>query len=458
MRHQSDPAGAPRAALQSMGCRLNHAETAVLRRRLEDAGYRIVPWGETAELCVLNSCTVTLQSDAKARQALRAVRRRYPAARLALVGCYAQVDGERLAGERLADVVVGNAEKLRLVEHLDGVAAGGPPRVVRPRIGRAPFRLPAHASEAAGTRAHLKVQDGCSFGCGFCIIPRARGGSRPRAFGDLLGEAETLAAAGVQELVLTGVNVGTYDEGGRTLVDVVDALAGLPGPPRLRISSIEPTTVDEGLLERMGDRAHPLAPFLHLPLQSGSACILAAMRRKYGPGDYRAFAGAALARAPELCLGTDVMVGHPGEDAGAFAETEAFLDSLPFAYFHVFPYSPRPGTPAAARAGQVPAPDRQARAARLRGRSAAAQAVYQQRFVGTEREVLFEQPKSARLAAGYTDNYLRVEVHVPDAAEAAALRNRRLPVRLEAAGTGVHPVMRGRLAAGDEPWPVPGAG
>ncbi|MCH9045325.1 MAG: tRNA (N(6)-L-threonylcarbamoyladenosine(37)-C(2))-methylthiotransferase MtaB [SAR324 cluster bacterium] len=443
----------PRASLHALGCRLNIAETDHIRRQLEADGYEIVPWGAPADVCVLNTCTVTAQAGAKSRQALRAVRRRNPQAILAVTGCYAQTDTERLAALGLADVVVGNGEKLNLPHHLQPTPPlpGGArvTRIVAPRIPRGPFAVAGFdggtlVTSGSGTRAHLKVQDGCDFMCTFCIIPTARGRARPRAFDNLMAEAETLACAGVRELVLTGVNPGTYAHGGRGLDGVVDALNEVPGLARIRISSIEPTTVACGLLERMADPAHRLVPFLHLPLQSGSARILTAMRRRYGPGAYRAFAEQALGAVPGLCLGTDVMVGFPGEDDAAFGETCALLEALPFAYLHVFPYSERAGTPAPRLPGNVPAPIRQRRAALLRALGDVKRRTFHRRFLGGTLPVLFEQPKHPGLAQGYTENYIRVEAA---AADAEALRNQIRPVRLLEAGTAkVAGVLVGEIA------------
>ena len=453
------PADRPRAALHSLGCRLNRAETALLERRLEAAGYRIVPWGEEAEVCVLNSCTVTGQSDAKSRQALGAIRRRYPRAKLAVVGCYAQVAAGDLAASGLADLIVGSAEKLNVADYLPALAGAREPLVVRPPIPRSPFSIGTEFAEGAAgemTRAHLKVQDGCDFMCSFCIIPLARGRARARRLDDLLREAEGLAAPRVREIVLTGVNLGTYAEGERTLLSVVDALNGLSGSTglaRIRISSIEPTTVEPGLLERMADPAHRLVPFLHLPLQSGSPRILAAMRRRYSAGEYRAFAEAALERVPGLCLGTDVMAGFPGEDEAAFGETVALLEALPFAYFHVFPYSERAGMPATRLPGQVDPADKQRRAAQLRELSDRKRLAYQSGFVGQTLDVLFERPKAPGIAQGYTANYLRVEVPCPDA---AAQRNAIHPVRLTRIGDSARPgVMGGEWVPVAQALPLP---
>lgn len=419
-----------RAALLSLGCRLNHAETQAIRGRLEAAGYEIVEWGGEADVMVLNSCTVTAQADAKSRHALRAARRENPAARLAVVGCYAQLNATRIAAQGLADVVVGNGDKLGVVELLDA-APGTVPVIAAGRIPRAPFAYEFLAAGGGGTRAHVKVQDGCDFMCSFCVIPAARGRARARQLANVLAEAEALAASGAREIVLTGVNVGTYAESGATLLELMDRLSGLPGLERIRIGSIEPTTVPPGLLERMADAGHKLAPFLHLPLQSGSDAVLVAMRRRYTAAEYRRFAEDALAKVPGLCLGTDVMTGFPGEGDEEFGETFGFLERLPFAYFHVFPYSERHGTAAARMAGAVPVPTRQRRAAALRALSEAKQLAFHRRFIGQTLPVLFEQPRRPDLAEGYTANYIRVRVPHP---HAAALRNRLLPVHLAEAG------------------------
>lgn len=433
----------------------------MLTSSLRQAGYAVVPWGEAADLLVLNSCTVTSVADAKGRQWLRSVRRRHPQALVAVVGCYAQTDGDALAAAGLADVVVGNGRKLALADILmeqqmeqqaarqavapDASAAADLPLVLREPIPRTAFTLEHFAASDAGTRGHLKVQDGCDFMCSFCIIPVARGRARARTLDNLLAEAEALAASGVQELVLTGVNLGTYAHEGRTLTDVVDALDGVAGVARLRISSIEPTTVDPGLLARMADPAHSLVPYLHLPLQSGAASVLAEMRRRYSPDDYRAFAEQALGQVPDLCLGTDVMVGFPGETDADFAQTRALLAGLPVAYAHVFPYSPRPGTRATRLAEPVPPALRNRRAAELRQLSDSLRRRFHQGHMGRVLPVLFERGRAADQAVGLTPNYIRVQVAHHDP---AALAGRILPVRLLEAGTHV---VAGELATAVAP-------
>ncbi|MDH4226085.1 MAG: tRNA (N(6)-L-threonylcarbamoyladenosine(37)-C(2))-methylthiotransferase MtaB, partial [Deltaproteobacteria bacterium] len=451
----------PRAAVHSLGCRLNHAEADSLRQHLESAGYQVVPWGEAAEVCVLNSCTVTGNSDAKSRQALRSIRRKYPQAKLAVVGCYAQMGSAELAGGGLADLIVGTQEKMEVVRHLKQLKDGPQaPVVINRPIRRGAFRqggasLEVAADEpqpvgAAGgltgpegpvrwTRGHLKVQDGCDFMCSFCVISFARGRARPREWEDMLREARQMAQGGIRELVLTGVNVGTFQEGGRGLEELVDGLARVDGITRLRIGSIEPTTVGDGLLERMADPGHCLQPFLHLPLQSGADGILSAMKRRYTAGEYLDFARKALARVEGLCLGTDVLAGFPGETDALHQETRWFLEELPFAYFHVFPYSPRKGTPAAGMADPVSHQIKQQRVKELTALSNAKRLAFQAGFVGKTVEVLFEKSKTEGTAQGYTPHYIRVEVAAdnPD-----RLWNRVERVRLNAPGL---PVMGGEL-------------
>ncbi|HUJ74669.1 MAG TPA: tRNA (N(6)-L-threonylcarbamoyladenosine(37)-C(2))-methylthiotransferase MtaB [bacterium] len=441
------PAPPLRAALQSLGCRLNHAESDLLRQRLLAAGYALVPWGEPAEVAIVNSCTVTVQADADTRQALRQARRAHPQARVAVVGCAAQVGAATWTHAGLADLVLGTADKLSAVERLGRMLPGAPPVVAVARPPRTPFTLdwnglpePAEGAPASLTRAHLKVQDGCDFMCSFCIIPQARGRGRSRALEDLVAEAEARAAGGALEIVLTGVNLGTYAERGASLLEVVDRLDAIPGLARIRISSIEPTTVPVGLLERMVQPGRKLVPFLHLPLQSGADRVLQAMRRRYRRDQYAQFAQRALQQVPDLCLGTDVLVGYPGEEDADFAETLALARDLPFAYLHVFTYSARPGTTAATRVDTVPGQTIRRRAALLRALSEDKRRAFHRLHVGRVLPVLMERPRAATLAEGYTANYIRVRV---PCADAFRLRNRIVPVRLLEAGGAA---MSGELA------------
>ena len=436
-----------RVAIHTLGCRLNMAESEMMRRQMAGEGFQLAGEAETADVVIVNTCTVTAAADGKSRQAIRGARRKHPGATLAVTGCFAQLHPEEAARDCGADLVVGNGEKMALPGHalalLEGTTSSDAPKFVMPRMERKPFAVggfdPGTLVLSDGdTRAHLKIQDGCDFMCAFCLIPSARGRARARSLDNLLAEGEALLQAGVREIVLTGVNVGTYRQEEHGLLTVVDRLAALNSESgqslsRLRIGSIEPTTVPEGLLERMADSAHPLVPFLHLPLQSGSARVLAAMGRRYGPGDYRAFAEQALARVPDLCLGADVLVGHPGEDDEAFAETVEFTAGLPFAYLHVFPFSSRPGTAAHRMENTVPDGIIRRRAATMRTLGENHREAFHRRFLGRTLPVLFERPRDDGTAQGYTANYIRVGVPGNPAED---WRNRTLPVRLLESGGG----------------------
>ena len=264
--------------------------------------------------------------------------------------------------------------------------------------------------------------------CSFCIIPFARGRSRYREFSNLQEEARMLVHEGIREIVITGVNIGTYKTGKRTLVDVIDFLNTLPELSRIRISSIEPTTVPEILFQYMSDEQHKLTPFFHLPLQSGNDNILQMMKRRYSSAEYTDEIWRAFENVPELCIGTDVMVGFPGESETEFKNTLNLLKILPLAYFHVFPFSARNGTPAFKMTEQVTPTVKKQRGEKLRLLSSKKRRVFHQKFLGQSREVLWESMKPDGTISGYTDNYIRVVLNVLYHYD---LRNKLLPVQLK---------------------------
>jgi len=396
-----------RAAVHTLGCRLNQSETALLEEQLRADGYDLVPFGEPADLAIVNTCTVTREADAKSRKLVRQFIRQNPEAYTAVIGCYAQMGADALARIDGVDLIIGNQEKLRV---LDYVKAGknDAPMIVRDRIVRDDFTIEFPDEQSPlRRRANLKIQDGCDFMCSFCIIPFARGRARARALGNLLDEARSLLGRGARELVLTGVNIGTYDLEDRDIVGVVDALAELDGLDRIRISSIEPTTIPLELFDRMGDPAHPLVPYLHIPLQSGSDRILQAMRRRYTRREFLDFIHLAHERVPDIGIGTDIMVGFPGETEQDFGDTCAVLRDSPLFYAHVFKYSEREGTASTRMPGTVPPEVAQERSARLRKLSHDKTLLFQQHHLGREVEVLFEHQQDAHWT-GYTPSFLRV--------------------------------------------------
>ena len=414
-----------RAVVHTLGCRLNQAESQMIKDHLAAAGYAVVPFGERADLGIINTCTVTREADGKCRKAIRQFVAQNPGAYTAVIGCYSQMGAAAIAEIPGVDLIVGNQDKFAVLDHV-GQGKNERPVILRDRIDRSDFSLSYAGDIPFDKRANLKMQDGCDFMCSFCIIPFARGRARSRDWDNTLAEARAAAERGIKELVLTGVNIGTYDNAGHGIVDLVDALNEIPGLLRVRISSIEPTTVPLELLDRMAEPAHCLLPYLHLPLQSGSDRVLELMRRKYPMSEYRQFAGEAVRRVPGLCLGTDIMVGFTGESEQDFEETCRQFLELPFAYTHVFPFSEREGTVVMRREeGRVPIEERNRRCTHLRRLSAKKRYDFMEAHIGREALVLLEDPRDGGFP-GYTGNYIRVRVDNPG----EDVRNRLVKVKL----------------------------
>ncbi len=373
-------------------------------------GYRLVEYGEETDLLVLNTCSVTENAEKDCRYAVRKTLRHSPHAFVAVTGCYAQTGAAQLQTVPGIDLIVGTQFKMNLPDYLPAPAQlrkQPEPELRHSRtIDREDFVLPGTAYSDS-TRALLKIQDGCDFMCSFCLIPFARGRERSRVAADVLREARELAAHGYRELVLTGVNIGRYAYQGMELVDLLQELEAIPEVVRIRISSIEPTTLPAKLLEHMA-ASSKLCHYLHLPLQSGDNGILQAMNRRYGLREYEELVAQALALMPDLGLGTDLMVGFPGEDEQAFANTLHTAGRLPFSYFHVFSYSSRPGTAAARLEPQVPAAVIRQRSKALAELSRTKALAFYQRQIGRTVSVLFEQGERDGFRTGTTANFTRV--------------------------------------------------
>ncbi|MGB0371444.1 MAG: tRNA (N(6)-L-threonylcarbamoyladenosine(37)-C(2))-methylthiotransferase MtaB [Opitutales bacterium] len=397
-----------KASLHTLGCRLNQYETKLMRDKLELAGYDIVPFDQPSDLGIINTCTVTNLADAKSRAEIRKFIRRNPEAKTVVVGCYSQMGYKEIARIPGVDVIIGNQDKLNVLNYLPEEKAETP-IIVRDRIDREDFTI-SHVGDLPFTqRANLKVQDGCDFACSFCIIPQARGRARSRDFQNVMDEARALVERGAGELVITGVNIGTFDNSGVDILGLVDALNAIDGVNRIRISSIEPTTIPTDLFDRMRNENHALLPFLHIPLQSGSDSVLEHMKRRYTLKEYLDFIHLANESVPNLCIGTDILVGYPTEGPEQFQETcDTFLNN-PFSYCHVFTFSERSGTRAARipQHEQVPMEERHRRSAQLRRLSAKKKHDYAQKYIGETVRVLFENPREG-IWPGYTDNYIRV--------------------------------------------------
>ena len=375
-------------------------------------GYRLVEYGEETDLLVLNTCSVTENAEKDCRYAVRKTLRHSPNAFVAVTGCYAQTGAAQLQTVPGIDLIVGTQFKMNLPDYLPApsqLAKQPEPELRHSRtIDREDFVLPGTAYSDS-TRALLKIQDGCDFMCSFCLIPFARGRERSRVAGDVLREARELAAHGYRELVLTGVNIGQYSYQGMELVDLLQELETIPEVVRIRISSIEPTTLPIRLLQYMAASAK-LCHYLHLPLQSGDNGILQAMNRRYDVREYEELVGQAMALMPDLGLGTDLMVGFPGEDERAFANTMRIAGRLPFSYFHVFSYSSRPGTAAARLEPQTPPAVIRQRSKALAELSRIKALAFYQRHIGRTVPVLFEQGERDGFRTGTTANFTRVAV------------------------------------------------
>ncbi len=402
-------------AFHTIGCKLNQHETNDIERQFSERGWRSIAFGETADVVIVNTCTVTAQSDARCRAALRKARRGSPAATLIATGCLAQAQPGAIGGMPEVDLVLGNREKEAVFDHLDD---RGRPRAARIAAGGlASGTRPAFAlvtAFAGHTRAFVKIQDGCDAGCAYCIVPLARGPSRSLPADVVLAQVAKLVAAGYRELVLTGVHLGAWGRDlnpSRTLAALLTQLLALPGLERLRLSSLEPTEFTPELLDLLA--ASPaICPHLHIPLQSGSAAVLRSMRRPYAPAVFARVVERLARSLPDPGLGADVIAGFPGEREEDFEETVSLIRSLPLTYLHVFPFSPRPATPAAAMADQVPAAERGRRARVLRELGREKSRAFLERHVGrTVRALIQGQPGAKRGAThGLTGNYLTVYV------------------------------------------------
>jgi threonylcarbamoyladenosine tRNA methylthiotransferase MtaB len=430
-----------RAALHTLGCRLNQAETAALAAALRRRGFEIVSLPAASDVLILNSCSVTSDAEAECRRIVRSVLRRSPQTFVAVTGCYAQIGSKALSRMPGIDLIVGTEDKQRIPELLeDTTAKRAEARIVRSRPGKENFAQPEAGLYLHQTRANLKIQDGCDVGCSFCVIPQTRGRARSRQFDDVLREARTLLQRGHRELVITGVNLGSYRDGGRDIVDLLTALERLPGVLRLRISSIEPSTVTTELLQFMAQ--HPrLCRYLHIPVQSGCSDVLSRMRRPTSRADLDAVLAAVHRILPDATLGTDVMVGFPGEDEAAFARTRELVTNAGFSYLHIFPWSTRPGTRATRLPDPVPRPVAKQRSRELHGIDRRLRQRWAASAVGQEVEVLLEERKPEGHWVGLTDRFHRVAVpHQPSHAANTLVR-----VRVRRA--------QGRLLHGE---PVPG--
>jgi threonylcarbamoyladenosine tRNA methylthiotransferase MtaB len=415
-----------KASLYTLGCRLNQAETAIIAKSLENEGFEISEFGGPADLIVINTCTVTEQADAKCRQAIRKALRQNPNTFVAVIGCYAQMAVETIREISGVDLIVGNEHKLRIADYINGLHKQDTPLIVHsPKISRGDFSIASYGLYDNATRANLKIQDGCNFVCSFCIIPTARGPARSRKLKDIIREAKKLVELGHKELVLTGVNVGTYSSDDKTIVTVLNELEKINNLKRIRISSIEPTTIPKQVIIMMAE-SEKICKHLHIPLQSGDDRILKLMRRKHSCKEFVKFIEFVHKTVPDAGIGTDVMVGFPSEDETAFVNTKKFLADLPVSYYHVFTYSDRKGTASNRMGGKIQPAVKKKRTGILIEQGERKKRAFFENYLDKTLPVLFEQKNKDGYWTGYTSNYIQVALKSDE-----DLHNEIVPVRLD---------------------------
>ncbi|MDY0095676.1 MAG: tRNA (N(6)-L-threonylcarbamoyladenosine(37)-C(2))-methylthiotransferase MtaB [Candidatus Vecturithrix sp.] len=404
----------------TLGCRLNQAETAILCDMFREKGYAIREFGQVTDVCVINTCSVTGHSEARCRNMIRSLLRRHPRTFLIVVGCYAQVGLEILRTIPGIDMIVGTENKFQLVTYLDDILAeqNGDLHFVKRSeplifhshtISQKDFTMDSVGNFVKHTRANIKIQDGCNFFCSYCIVPYTRGRDRSRKYDDIRQEALQLVARGHQELVITGVNIGTYAYQGKGLLDVLRMLEDINGVRRIRITSIEPMTLPEGILDYLAS-SKKLCRFFHIPLQSGDNSILQSMNRRYTREEFSTCIRSFAEAIPEVNIGTDIIVGFPGEGEREFEHSRQLLEELPLNYAHVFSFSPRKGTQAATMPQQVHPETIKQRSQILRTLSGYKRRQFYATYVGKTVSVLFERQEESGLYTGYTDNYIKVGV------------------------------------------------
>lgn len=435
-----------RIAIATLGCKINQYDSAVIQNRLEGR-HSFVPFEDEADCYVINTCTVTDRADWEARQLVRRAKRANPAARVLVTGCYAQVNSEEVARVPGVDYVVGLNRLDDLLRFVDAPAHG--PTEVAVSDVRRERGVPVLGTRAlpGHTRAFLKIQEGCNYSCTYCIIPAARGLSRSVSPREVLEQVRQLAGSGYREIVLTGIHLGGYgqDLSPRTdLTALLETIVESGLMPRVRLSSLDPREVPERLLRLMA-AAEAVCPHLHICAQAGDDDILRKMRRNYDTAYYRELLWRVRERLPEAALGSDIIVGFPGETDGQFESALEFFASLPLTYFHVFPYSPRRSTVAASLLNPVSAAIKKQRARRLRELGAEKKRAFSSRFVGRQLDVLVEEKIDALtgLRRGFSRNYLPVAVRAE-----GDLANREVRVRIDGlSDCGLRGVVLGEEAA-----------
>lgn len=407
-----------KVSFHTLGCRLNMSETGSIAQKFVDNGYKIVPFGEQADVTFLNTCTVTDGADSTCRNMIRKASKASPEGKVVVAGCYAQMEADKIKSMQGVDLILGTNEKYKVFDYLDE------DEQTQVRIDKnTEFWGAATTESDSHTRAFLKIQDGCNYVCSFCIIPFARGRSRTISIEDAVSEAKKLVAKGYREIILTGVNIGEYERSsGERLEDLVKSIIEVEGLERLRLGSVEPNTITDDLLKVLKESGKYQDHF-HIPMQSGSDVTLKSMRRKYDVEFYKNIVHKVKSYFPEASVGADVIVGYPGETDEHFMETFNLLKELPITHFHVFPYSKRQNTTAAKMENHIQNDVKKQRVKTLINLGEQKLAEFSQNMIGKESQVLFEREKDGYFE-GYTSNYVKVKLK-----SSKSLKNKILNMR-----------------------------
>ena len=396
-------------AYYTLGCKLNFSETSGISKIFSEKGFNKVGFEETADIYVINTCSVTDFADTKCRRIVRQALKQSPGAYIIVTGCYAQLKPEEIAKIPGVDLVLGASEKFRVFEFIEAFTKRGCARIESGNIKKADHFFATY-SLGDRTRSFLKVQDGCDYFCSFCTIPLARGKSRSDTIKNTVLSAIEAASKGIKEIVLTGVNIGDFGQNtGETFHDLILALDQLTDIERFRISSIEPNLLTDEIISIVS-KSKRFVPHFHIPLQSGSDKILSSMRRKYDSAFYRARIERIKTLIPDCCIGVDVITGFPSETEEDFLTTYRFLNEMDISYLHVFTYSERDNTSALKISGTIHPEERSRRTQMLRILSEKKHRFFNEQFIGTTRKVLFETAHENGLIKGYTENYIKVKI------------------------------------------------
>tara|TARA_B100001758_G_scaffold81904_1_gene69628 strand:+ start:36910 stop:38214 length:1305 start_codon:yes stop_codon:yes gene_type:complete len=400
-----------KAAFYTLGCKLNFSETSTISRQLYSIGFIKTSFNDQADLYVINTCSVTENANRECRRIIRKAKRKSPNAFVVVTGCFAQLKPKEISAINGVDMVLGANEKFNLPKLLDKVNNNNNNNNTNKIHGCEIDNLNYFSSYSLSdrSRSFLKIQDGCNYPCTYCTIPLARGKSRCDTIENIIANANVIASKNIKEIVITGVNIGTFNDSNKNFYDLIKELEKVNGIERYRISSIEPNLITEEIIYFV-KKSEKFMPHFHIPLQSGSDLILGKMKRRYNTDLYRNKINKIIKEIKNVCIGVDVIVGFPGETDDEFKKTLEFLKDLPVSYLHVFTYSERENTEAIKLNGVVSKRKRAKRSKQLRVLSAKLQAKFYHKYIDTEQTALFERENKGGFLFGFTDNYIKVKI------------------------------------------------